>query len=125
MKNKCEYIILGLIVCVFTFCVVSIKDDVNENTVATSSTAISNKSIGWGIKRAKDHKQPDLGSENKRLLDEYKGLAMGDSNSKYVYLTLMFIYLLFTWITGAVKLCCLTRVLTNPCFFLFVCLVGF
>ena len=45
-----------------------------ENTlvsVQTSSTTLSNKSIGWGIKRAKNHEQPDLGSENKKLIDEF------------------------------------------------------
>ena len=73
------------ILVISVFCVSFIKYD--ETTLPTSANTLSNKSIGWGIKRAKDHKQPDLGIENKRLLDEHKGLAMGDANSKYVYLT--------------------------------------
>lgn len=51
------------------------------------SVNLSNKKIGWGIKRADNHAQPDLGSKNKALIDEYKGIAMGNSKDKYVYLT--------------------------------------
>ena len=61
----------------------------NEDTkpIATSSTALSNKCIGWGIKRADNHAQPDLGSTNKSLIDQYNGIAMGNKDSKSVYLT--------------------------------------
>lgn len=31
--------------------------------------------------------QPDLGSKNKELMDKYTGIAMGDNEKKYVYLT--------------------------------------
>lgn len=59
-----------------------------QNTITTSSTIdLSNKKIGWGIKRADNHVQPDLGSKNKEIIDKYKGIAMGNSNDKYVYLT--------------------------------------
>ena len=48
---------------------------------------MSNKKIGWGIKREKDHKQPDVGSINKKIMDIYDGICIGNENSKYVYLT--------------------------------------
>ena len=87
MENKIGYIILGIIVCIFTFSVMTLNNNLNESTVATSLTVLSNKKIGWGIKRAENHKQPDLGSSNLKLLQEYDGIAMGNEKDKYVYLT--------------------------------------
>ena len=87
MKNKIGYIILGIIVCVFTFSVMTLSNNVNENTVATSGAVLSNKKIGWGIKRAENHEQPDLGSSNLNLLQKYDGIGIGNSKDKFVYLT--------------------------------------
>ena len=87
MKNKTVYIILGLIICIFTFSVMTLNSNLNETTLATSSHVLSNKKIGWGIKRAEQHAQPDLGSGNLKLLQEYDGIAMGNEQDKYVYLT--------------------------------------
>ena len=56
-------------------------------TVQTSGSVLSNTKIGWGVKREKDHKQPDLGQKNIELMNKYEGLAMGNSESKKVYLT--------------------------------------
>jgi len=87
MKNKIGYIILVLIVCIFTFSVMTLNNNLNEGAVATSSNALSNKKIGWGIKRAENHEQPDLGSSNLKLLEEYDGIGIGNKEDKYVYLT--------------------------------------
>ena len=86
-KNRVIYLILGVIVCVFTFSVMTLNNDLNQTTVATSSGTLSNKKMGWGIKRAEEHAQPDLGSSNLKLLQEYEGIAMGNNEDKYVYLT--------------------------------------
>ena len=56
-------------------------------TVQTSSSTLSNQKISWGIKRANNHEQPDLGKKNKELIEAYNGIAMGNSKKKYVYLT--------------------------------------
>lgn len=59
-----------------------------EKTIETSSgETLSNKKIGWGIKRNDNHEQPDLGANNKKLIDENEDIAMGNPNDKYVYLT--------------------------------------
>ena len=89
MKNKkVIYISLILIIgiSIFVFSEISLNKDSN-NTVATSETVLSNKKIGWGIKRNDNHEQPDLGTNNKKLLEEYDGIAMGNSEDKFVYLT--------------------------------------
>lgn len=60
----------------------------NQSTVLTSSvTGTSHQKIEWGIKRAEDHKQPDLGKQNRELIEKYDGMAMGNSQQKYIYLT--------------------------------------
>ena len=87
MKNKIGYIILGLILCVFTFSVITLNNNLNENTIATSSMEVSNKKIGWGIKRAENNKQPDLGANNLELINKNEDIAIGNSEDKYVYLT--------------------------------------
>ena len=56
-------------------------------TMQTSSSTISNQKIGWGIKRNDNHEQPDLGKVNLSLIEKYNGIAMGNNEKKYVYLT--------------------------------------
>ena len=58
-----------------------------EKTIETNASASNNKKIEWGIKRESAHKQPDLGSSNKKVLEENNGIAMGNSEKKYIYLT--------------------------------------
>ena len=87
-KIKHIYILLGLIVCVFTIGFISLNCIYNKNyTKQTSASVLSNNKIGWGIKRNSNHEQPDLGSTNKKLLEEYNGIAMGNDKEKKVYLT--------------------------------------
>ncbi len=86
--KKYFYGLSFLIIAIFTFCV--INSTPNSQMIQTSSQGIesfSNQKIEWGIKRNNNHEQPDLGSKNKRILEENKGIAMGNSDSKKVYLT--------------------------------------
>ena len=53
----------------------------------STTTALSNEKIEWGVKREKDHKQPELGSKNINLMKKYDGIAMGNSEKNIVYLT--------------------------------------
>ena len=46
-----------------------------------------NKKRGWGIKRKEDHTQPDVGINNKKILEKYNGICMGNSESNKIYLT--------------------------------------
>ena len=87
MKNKIIYIALILIIGISIFSIISLNKDSYNNVISTSSSILSNKKIGWGIKRAKNHEQPDLGKSNKELLEKYNGIAMGNAQDKYVYLT--------------------------------------
>lgn len=91
IKNKDIIKILLSMVCVLTIAVF-VNASNNELTKSTSSTTISlnelsTKKIEWGIKRNDNHNQPDLGSTNKSIIDKYNGIAMGNKDSKKVYLT--------------------------------------
>lgn len=72
---------------ILVFSISTISTNKNEDTIMTASTNLSNKKIGWGIKRNDNHKQPDLGNENRKVLEENKGIAIGNDTDKYIYLT--------------------------------------
>jgi len=55
--------------------------------IDANASALSTKKIGWGIKREDNHEQPDLGSTNKKIIDEFNGMAMGNKEQKLIYLT--------------------------------------
>jgi len=82
--------IISILIIFILFIIVIFLSSINntsENTIVTSASASSNKKIGWGIKRESDHKQPDLGSSNKKVLEDNNGIAIGNSEKKYIYLT--------------------------------------
>ena len=84
-KTKIKIIItsLLLLIAIVTTAVINL----NKETVTVSSTQLSNKKIGWGIKRNDKHEQPDVGKENRKILEEYGGICLGNSESKNIYLT--------------------------------------
>ena len=86
MKKRIEYIIFGLVIFVFIFCVATFND-LTEKTLETNSAAVSNKTMSWGIKRASNNQQPDVGSSNKKLLEENGGICLGKETEKVIYLT--------------------------------------
>ncbi len=76
------FLIIGIL---FLSIFLSLK---NEKTLETNSDISgSNKKIGWGIKRNDKHEQPDVGKENRKILEEYGGICLGNSESKNIYLT--------------------------------------
>ena len=76
-------IILGIIVVI----TIIMKPNKNRTILTSSGEILSNKKIGWGIKRNDNHEQPDLGGANKKLIDENEDIAIGNKESKCVYLT--------------------------------------
>lgn len=84
---KKYYILSLMIILVLSISIISLNS--KEDTLQTggTTTTLSNKKIGWGIKRNDNNEQPDLGSENKKIIDKYEGIAMGNKESKYIYLT--------------------------------------
>lgn len=48
----------------------------NMTTYQASANVLSTKKIEWGIKRGKNHAQPDLGTTNLKIMNEFDGIAM-------------------------------------------------
>ena len=87
MIKKIVYIAFWIILCVLTFNMTTLNKNLNIKSVDSSNKAISNKKISWGIKRNQKHEQPDLGNTNLKVLQEYNGIAIGNSEDKFIYLT--------------------------------------
>ena len=89
MKKYFKFtVVIVLIVFLIQICVSTIKIQKKNKTIQVNSDVnASNTKIEWGIKRESNHKQPDLGKKNKELIEKYNGLAMGNKDSKKLYLT--------------------------------------
>ncbi len=74
-----------LLLIIFSLTLININQE--QKTTLTSTQGLSNKKIGWGIKRNDNHEQPDLGKSNIEVLEKNKGIAMGSKENKYIYLT--------------------------------------
>ena len=87
------YLYFGSLFIIFLFTTIfPVLNNNKQNTVATNAAienieSLSNKKIGWGIKRADNHSQPDVGAKNKEILDKYEGYCLGSNMSKKIYLT--------------------------------------
>ena len=76
--------VMILLVIIITLTVIQNQQ---EKYMDTNAGAVSTKKIEWGIKRNDNHEQPELGSENRKILEENSGIALGNSESKSIYLT--------------------------------------
>lgn len=85
-KNKILLKIMIMIVLIFAISIVTIIDIYTHEDIKTNAT-ISSKKIEWGIKRNDNHEQPDVGSTNRKVLEETNGICLGNSESKAIYLT--------------------------------------
>ena len=77
-------IITVLLIAIISFTIIQSQQ---EKMTDTNAKSVSTKKIEWGIKRSDNHEQPDLGSENRKVLEENNGIALGNSESKTIYLT--------------------------------------
>lgn len=85
MKKRIFTITTGIIAIIAMSFAIILNNE--PKTVTTSGATISNTKIGWGVKRVANHEQPDLGKRNIELMEEYHGIAIGNKEKKYVYLT--------------------------------------
>lgn len=86
-KAKLIAILSGTFLILFLAFAIVQSNKQSDLIQANSTTTLSNKKIGWGIKREDNHEQPDVGSENKRIIDKYDGICLGNAELPYVYLT--------------------------------------
>ena len=79
------YVILSICLLVGSILVANNND--SETVLTSGELQLSTKKIEWGIKRGVDGEQPDLGSKNRELIEKYNGMAMGNRESKTIYVT--------------------------------------
>ena len=76
-----------MMILLITIITLTIVQNQKEKLINTNAESVSTKKIEWGIKRNDNHEQPDVGSENRKVLEENNGIALGNSESKAIYLT--------------------------------------
>ena len=76
--------VMILLVIIITLTVIQNQQ---EKYMDTNAESISTKKIEWGIKRNDNHEQPDVGEENKKILEENNGICLGNKENKTIYLT--------------------------------------
>ena len=86
MKDK-KIKFMFIIILIVIICILSSIFTKESKTVETSSEPVSTKKIEWGIKRNDTHSQPDVGNENRKILEENNGICLGSKESKTIYLT--------------------------------------
>ena len=88
IKNKYFLIIiLNLAIVVGFISSFMIKKDNQIEIVQTSASQISDKKNAWGIKRNNEHQQPDVGSANRKILEDNNGMCLGNKDKKIIYIT--------------------------------------
>ena len=94
MKKVIERISVFVVASAFLLGVLIVGNTDTNKNVLTSTTingieieSLDNKKIGWGIKRNDNHEQPDVVNVNRKILDKYQGLYIGNKEQKLVYLT--------------------------------------
>ena len=89
-ENKFVALILVFLIALTSISAKNLIENYNTrdtNAKLVSSKTLSNTKIGWGIKRESNHNQPDLGKVNTDLINKYEGIAIGNKESKKVYIT--------------------------------------
>ena len=84
IKKTRKTTLILLLIGILTLSVITVK---SKEEIATNSTTISTKKIEWRITRNDKHEQPDVGSENRKVLEENNGICLGNNESKSIYLT--------------------------------------
>ena len=80
LKNVWMFFLL-IIIFVVTIVDINMKEGIDTNS------SVSNQKIEWGIKRNDNHDQPDVGSKNRKILEENNGICLGNAEEEIIYLT--------------------------------------
>ncbi len=69
---------------IFLILVVSIMQ---FSLASQAGETLSNEVLAWGFRRGEQHAQAVLDAESLKVLEKFNGMAMGNPDKKYVYLT--------------------------------------
>lgn len=70
-----------------SFCIIALVIATSVNADTKVEQINMNTKICFGLKRGENHERPDLGKKNVELFDKYGVLAIGNENSKNIYIT--------------------------------------
>ena len=87
MKQRVKIFIYVILVLIIMLGSIIISNNNSKSIQTNSEISLPNTKIEWGIRRGDNHEQPDLGSKNKNLIEKYDGMAIGNKESKKVYIT--------------------------------------
>ena len=87
MKSNIKIFTCGIIALILMIGSIVLTNNKGDSIQTNSEVSLSNTKIEWGIKRGNNHEQPDLGSKNRSLIEKYNGMAMGNKDSKNIYVT--------------------------------------
>ena len=87
MKLNIKFWACGILVLILIIGSIVVINNKEDSIQTNSDVLLSNTKIEWGIKRGNNHEQPDLGNKNRQLIEKYNGMAMGDKESKNIYVT--------------------------------------
>lgn len=85
--NRYSFILIVVVMIIFIFGTIFFIDKKVIEICNSTAVNLSNKKIGWGIKRNEENKQPDFGEKNKKILENNNGICVGNSEMKNIYLT--------------------------------------
>ncbi len=86
VKIKKKIVLIFLIIAILIAISIYIMIEKNKYVII-SSNQLDNTKIEWGIKRANNHEQPELGKDRLNILAQNNGIAIGNKESKKIYLT--------------------------------------
>lgn len=86
VKIKKRTTLIFLIIAILIAISIYIMIERNKDVII-SSNQLDNTKIEWGIKRANNHEQPELGKDRLKILAQNNGIAIGSKESKKIYLT--------------------------------------
>lgn len=68
-------------------CLILIVSIVQFSIASQAEEELSNELMAWGFRRGENHEQPTLDTESLQIVEEFNGIAMGNSEKNYIYLT--------------------------------------
>ena len=88
LRNNYQTImLLNLAILIVLIYVFALTTNNKTETIEINTGQVSNKKISWGIKKNSLHEQPDVGSANKKILEDNNGICLGNKDEKIIYLT--------------------------------------
>ena len=64
-----------------------LNSEVSIEVVPVSTSNLSNTTYAWGFRRMQDFVQPEFTASYTKVLDDYEGIYVGNSEDKSIYLT--------------------------------------